>query len=504
MEELIGKIAKRYTFCVQEHKSKQYNYLVSFIDVLLPDMEGFLDNFDNEKPSLFRIDKIDFQKHDKVYLSIDYFTITQDFLKHPEDNFIIGKTKIFFEQQIKKKLNHNIAIDLNNQKIGLSKVLPKHHCLTYLDFWQDDSKTIENKYDKDDNVLKQLAYLSNQYLHFDLSLTSNILGNLYILHYNSAIKNIHVRYSDTPQGIYLRLIPRPQKTSKLHYFFCNKQSDNVILEHQSGLIEASQKYHFIPLKDIADKTSLYVWDECNNLVYIAENTSFIMSVAVNLNVKAFDIKLNEQRTYEKYESEQICIPGNNEKSVFFTIANDKAVYKEKEKCLDFAFFDGSDKKTNISNAQNFISKILDSAKERLYICDPYFDIDVLYNYIYSVKNIRVNIKILMEKTWQELQDAKKMSAAIEDYNKIEQISSISCKVLKGEESLHDRYIIADDVVWLLGTSLNNIGEKISTIIKIPSYATKNIIQRIRNLWYGKQSETLKDRIAYIESISTEK
>ena len=110
----------------------------------------------------------------------------------------------------------------------------------------------------------------------------------------------------------------------------------------------------------------------------------------------------------------------------------------------------------------------------------------------------------MEKTWQELQDAKKMSAAIEDYNKIEQISSISCKVLKGEESLHDRYIIADDVVWLLGTSLNNIGEKISTIIKIPSYATKNIIQRIRNLWYGKQSETLKDRIAYIESISTEK
>ena len=501
MHELIGKIARRYTFCLHERKSKRYIFLVSFIDVLLPDMEGFLDNFNGVKPILYRDDKVNFQKNDKVYLSIDYFTITQDFLEHPETNFMIGNDQISFEQQIKKKLNHHITIDLDKQKIGLGNILPKHNCLTYLDFWQDESCIIEDKYGKKEPILKQLATLSNLHLNFDLSLSSNILGNLYILHYNSAIKNIHVKYSDSSQGIYLRKVFRPHQSSKLYYFFCNKQSDNVIYEHRCGQIEASQKYHFIPLNDVADKTVLYVWDDNNNLVYVAENLSFIMSVSVNLNVKMFDVKLDNQKTYEKFESEQISVLNHNEKVENFSIANEKAVYEEKENCLDFVFLDGSDKKKNMLQAQNFISKILDSANDRLYICDPYFDINVLFDYIFSVKNVKVNIKILMEKTWHDIQDAKKMLAAMNDYNKIEQLSSISCKVLNGDTSLHDRYIIADDTVWLLGTSLNNIGEKISTIIKIPSYAAKNIVQRIDSLWYDGDSDTLMDRINFIESIN---
>lgn len=498
MNNLVGKIAKRYTFCLQERTSREYIYLVSFIDVLLPDMEDYIESLDKAKPTLFRNEKINSKKNDKVYLCIDYFSITQEFLDHPENHFEIDGDKIKFHHQIERKLNHHITIDLDKQQIGLHDIFPKHDCLTYLDFWQDKLKTIDETYGKDDVVLTQLSELSNQHLHFDLSLTSDVLGNLYILHYNPYIKNIHVRYNDNPKGIYLRSSFRLGKETKLQYFFCNKQSDNVIYEIQYNIIEPAKKYHFIPLNDIVDKTSLYIWDENNDLVFVAENMSFIMSVSLNLNVKAFNVKLNDGKILEKYEPSQLKITDYGEKEDFFSIANNTALYNQLEKQLVFIFFDGSNKTRNVLKAQEFIGKILNSAHDRLYICDPYFDINVLKNYVFDVKNVRVNIKIIMEKTWKDITEAKKIWAAINAYNGVEQLSSISCRVLKGECSLHDRYIVADDAVWLLGTSLNNIGNKVSTIIKIPSAAAKNVISSLENLWLRKNSDTLDRRIKRIE------
>ena len=223
-----------------------------------------------------------------------------------------------------------------------------------------------------------------------------------------------------------------------------------------------------------------------------------MSVSLNLNVKAFNVKLNDEKILEKYEPSQLTIENHSEKEDFFSITNNAALYNQLEKQLAFIFFDGLDKKGNVLKAREFIGRILNSAHNRLYICDPYFDMNVLQDYVFDVKNIRVNIKILMEKKWADIKDAKKMLAAINAYNGIDQLSSISCKVLKGESSLHDRYIVADDTVWLLGTSLNNIGKKVSTIVKIPSTASKNVISRLESLWHINHSDALDDRIKHIE------
>lgn len=498
MNNIVGKIAKRYTFCLRDCNTKEYIYLVSFVDVLLPDMEDYIENFDKAKKDLFRIDKIDSKRHDKVYLCVDYFIVTQDFLEHPENEFKIGDSTIKFSHQIEKKLNHHITIDLDKQQIGLHNIFPKHDCLTYLDFWQDELKTIDQTYGKDDVILRQLAELSKQYLNFDLSLSSNVLGNLYILHYNPYVKNIHVRYNDDLKGVYVRSSFRPGKAAKLQYFFCNKQSDNVIYEIQYNTIEPTKKYHFIPLKDVADKTSLYIWDDNNDLVFVAENKSFIMRVSLNQNVKVFDVKLNNEKILEKYEPSQLTIENHSEKEDFFSIANNATLYNQLEKQLAFIFFDGLDKTGNMLKAREFIGRILNSAHDRLYICDPYFDMSVLQDYVFDVKNVRVNIKILMERSWKHIEDAKKLLAAINAYNGIDQLSSISCRVLKGECSLHDRYIVADDTVWLIGTSLNNIGEKVSTIVKIPSVAAKNVISRLESLWFINHSDALGDRIKHIE------
>ena len=57
MNNLVGKIAKRYTFCLQDCNTKEYIYLVSFVDVLLPDMEDYIENLNKAKIDRFRIEK---------------------------------------------------------------------------------------------------------------------------------------------------------------------------------------------------------------------------------------------------------------------------------------------------------------------------------------------------------------------------------------------------------------------------------------------------------------
>lgn len=48
--------------------------------------------------------------------------------------------------------------------------------------------------------------------------------------------------------------------------------------------------------------------------------------------------------------------------------------------------------------------------------------------------------------------------------------------MKGKAALHDRFIIADEKMWMLGCSLNEFGVRATTLIRVPqAYANKMII-----------------------------
>ena len=121
---------------------------------------------------------------------------------------------------------------------------------------------------------------------------------------------------------------------------------------------------------------------------------------------------------------------------------EETIYQENEKLL----YEGE-----ILDAYTFIRKLFFLAKKEITIIDSYADKFLLS----MLTDIKVNIVII---------------ASSSSYlNNIELQDNI--KIIKND-IIHDRFIIIDEIVYMIGTSINEIGKKRFVIIK-SNYLTKD-------------------------------
>lgn len=129
-------------------------------------------------------------------------------------------------------------------------------------------------------------------------------------------------------------------------------------------------------------------------------------------------------------------------------------------------------------------KILNTANRRIIICDPYFGANELYHYVFPQSSLDVNVWILTSKNIDKIQ-AKTLKEAQDKYNLITDSNKVTCRVMRGKSDLHDRFLIVDDRVWILGTSFNNFGERATSVALIPEESRKRIISKIEAWWFDK-------------------
>ena len=60
----------------------------------------------------------------------------------------------------------------------------------------------------------------------------------------------------------------------------------------------------------------------------------------------------------------------------------------------------------------------------------------------------------------------------------------------GAESIHDRFLLCDDKVWMLGSSLNAYGTRGTMLLRLPE--PKSVIQELERVW--EKAKTLEERI----------
>ena len=113
------------------------------------------------------------------------------------------------------------------------------------------------------------------------------------------------------------------------------------------------------------------------------------------------------------------------------------------------------------SAYRNIIEILNTAKKDIIIVDEYADITILD----LIRKIKCNITLITR-------DSKRLSdIEIEKYNK----EFNNLKVIKNN-SFHDRLIIIDNKdIYLIGSSINSIGEKTVMIIRLHNDNAKNTI-----------------------------
>ena len=116
------------------------------------------------------------------------------------------------------------------------------------------------------------------------------------------------------------------------------------------------------------------------------------------------------------------------------------------------------------DAYMFVCDLIRSARKQLVLIDNFVDERVLT--MLDKRNTGVAATVYTRYT-------KQMTLDFEKHNK--QYEPINCVQLS--HAVHDRYLIVDDDVWLLGTSVKDMGRGLCTIIKV-GFKPEEVLRRI--------------------------
>lgn len=116
------------------------------------------------------------------------------------------------------------------------------------------------------------------------------------------------------------------------------------------------------------------------------------------------------------------------------------------------------------DAYMFVCDLIRSARKQLVLIDNFVDERVLT--MLDKRNAGVAATVYTRYT-------KQMTLDFEKHNK--QYEPINCVQLS--HAVHDRYLIVDDDVWLLGTSVKDMGRGLCTIIKV-GFKPEEVLRRI--------------------------
>lgn len=135
-------------------------------------------------------------------------------------------------------------------------------------------------------------------------------------------------------------------------------------------------------------------------------------------------------------------------------------------------------------AVDLLRDIISRVRSRLMIADPYLGALQLNQFLYSVHGSALSIQILTtanafkpKKAMTKLQRLDHFNGHIEDLKAIQNLNP-EVRVIS-KHSLHDRFLVVDDEVWMLGSSLNSLGDKASMIVRLPN--SSEVITRLEQL-----------------------
>lgn len=497
---LIGKDARRITFCIQNESN--YYLLYSVIELLLPDMQDFNDYKREGGKYIFRSEASNSSKPYNVYMTIDWITIDEAFLREPYNNFCVyGTPYKFYSNGYRLRpaldeLPYIMNDSYHDSTNELQKVLPLRQCSKALYSFISNDDIASSIINENDYLRKQLQEVSINYYGADLSLFPDHYGNIYIVQYNPYFRQVDFVSSPEPKGLYVNFKFRRPELPKLLIRISSKNRAGFYSFEKDEEIDCSHNSYFIEMPSSPEILSIKIFDQKGALIYYSDNMSFIHAINLNMNMKSKDVVLNyddgngsKKITVEKFVSESHTIGQSGMKDAIFNEKETRNAYLILEQSLQFVLFDGdkNKKEENLRKAKDCVKRILNKARNRCIICDPYFNLRDLYEFVFNISSLSVDIRILSSKEFlaKNAEEGAKVASKINDeiskyHNHVG--GSIQFRLLKGQSPLHDRFIVVDDEVWLLGSSFNEFGNRATTIVKVPQVSARRVYSMAEEWW----------------------
>lgn len=121
-----------------------------------------------------------------------------------------------------------------------------------------------------------------------------------------------------------------------------------------------------------------------------------------------------------------------------------------------------------------IQKLLKSAKTEVGIIDPYVD-DSLFDLYLDYINPNARIRIITENMYKQFKEVAKRFKIQKPSFEVRSVANV-----------HDRYLVIDDRVWVVGSSLNTAGLKPLYLIELND--SKRVVDFFERLWNKGKKE----------------
>jgi hypothetical protein len=168
-------------------------------------------------------------------------------------------------------------------------------------------------------------------------------------------------------------------------------------------------------------------------------------------------------------------------------------------------------KGDVEAAESAVRKILSAARTRALVVDPYFGADDVKLWLPTIGSGATEVQVLtsvaglrqrsvarsLADRQRELEELEKLRNEIRAAAAEGLLNRTTVRVMMGASpAVHDRFLVADETIWLLGSSLNSFGTRGTMLVQLPLPLA--VLPNLEQVWTG-ESIPLDDAISQFSS-----
>ena len=330
-----------------------------------------------------------------------------------------------------------------------------------------------------DKDMLKTGYYIHQYLGIDVLKRQELWGSAFLCLPNPYIKRVNLRLGREGRKLIVRIVPRDGQDK-----FVGRME--LIDERDLGIgfvvcHEITEDRFLIDMPNEPERLRYRIFSEEGELIaedahYFVKQINCQMAMVASKRIFSFPDS-NRDVTVDMKTYIDLSV-GDVDESAYAQRLRDE----EKKRSLElltkthvFNYFPGIRQDNNSrKNAIKAIKEIIGSAKKHCILCDPYFSRDDFLTYGIVISSLDITLHIVTSENFIG-QPVKKESKVIQAdgladvLRQCEKIK-VECHVLQGNERspLHDRFMVIDNDVYILGSSFSEFGARATTLYQVPN------------------------------------
>ncbi len=336
-------------------------------------------------------------------------------------------------------------------------------------------------------------------LHFELEEYPEYWGSVHLVAPNPVYRKLRTRLQPrTPpkESVLLQFQPRAGKSVEgLELTFTEKEPWGL-LDVRHVVVKRPLIRLDFDRKVTATKQDVY--DRKRGVLAPSyHETVFLRSIAIGMQLVTGQVRVEGKKPGASYEVRRVSKPetsiigddGPKAPSAGPRMLEVQRARKKRSdaKLRDQRWFSGQQEE-----AAEVLRSIIHAARRDVLLVDPYFGPDELYTFSLAVAQEDVPIQILSSAKYlksKKTKDGKPLPRGpgeellenLEHIAKHARMNPIEIRVMKGKRSsIHDRFLLVDGRVWLIGSSLNEFGARGTMMVTLPE--PHSVRQHLLKAW----------------------